>query len=389
MELTTYTAEQLFDWLLAKEDIVILDVRNEDDFNRFKVEGPYQITMVNVAYFDFSDEDEAEAVAKVPTDKPVRIVCAKESSSKFVGEVLQSHGFADVAYLQGGVKFWGNMLSAVRINPQSGAYGIYQFRRPGKASCSYGLVYQGEMFVFDPSRNVPAYLDVAHKHEAKITKSFETHRQADYISGSPRLQKEHGVEVHVNMADFDGVAFPVTPVADGQEYRFAASGGPTVKAMHTPGHTPGSTCYLIDDTYIVSGDTIFIESIGRPDLGGQARAWSDMLFATMTEKLLSLPDDVVVLPGHYAVWSEADEEFRFMATMAEVKRRNAAIYGISSQDDFYAFIESNMRPQPEEYAAIRQVNAGLKEVDEEEQETLDLGKNECAASAAAAAAAQS
>jgi hypothetical protein len=80
-------------------------------------------------------------------------------------------------------------------------------------------------------------------------------------------------------------------------------------------------------------------------------------------------------------WAEADERFVFQRRLEDVVRANEAIYGIEDEGRFLAFIEENMRPQPEEYAKIRQINAGLLTVDADQQDIMDLGKNECAASA--------
>ncbi len=378
MTVNAFTAQQLFDWLVDRDDFLLLDVRNEDDFSRSKVEGPYPIDMLNIPYFDFIEEEDA-SVARVPKGKKVRIVCAKEGSSKYVGDILENHGFSDVGNLKVGIRAWGNLLTPVQV-AQTDDYALYQFRRPGKASCSYGLVCGKEMMVFDPAKNISAYIEFARDKGCSIVKNFETHRQADYISGSPMLNQTAGAQILTPQPDFDGAKFAFTPVADGDIHRFS-SGGPEVRVIHTPGHTPGSTSYLIDQRYLISGDTVFIQSIGRPDLGGMAKAWSQMLFQTVQNKLLPLSDDLIVLPGHYMNWQEADENLVFAATMGDIKKRNADIYGIDNADDFFAFIQANMRTQPPEYAKIREINAGLLEVDEETQDIMDLGKNECAASA--------
>jgi glyoxylase-like metal-dependent hydrolase (beta-lactamase superfamily II) len=138
---------------------------------------------------------------------------------------------------------------------------------------------------------------------------------------------------------------------------------------------------LIDHKYLISGDTVFILSIGRPDLGGKAEEWSKLLYNTLQSKIANLDDDLVVLPGHYMDWAEANPSQIFSDTLGNIKARNADIYGIASENAFIEFIEDNMRTQPEVYAEIRKVNAGLLEVDAEQQEIMDLGKNECAASA--------
>jgi glyoxylase-like metal-dependent hydrolase (beta-lactamase superfamily II)/rhodanese-related sulfurtransferase len=382
MTLDSFTAADLFQALTRREDFLLLDVRNDVEFGRFKVEGPYPFDMLNVPYMDFIEWEE-ESVAKVPRGKKVRIVCAKEGSSKYVGEILVNHGFDDVAHMKVGIRTWGNLLAPVGI-AQGEGYELYQFRRPGKASCSYGLIHGEEMMVFDPAKNIEFYREFAKDHGCTITKTFETHRQADYISGSDGLRRSADVEIVAPEDDFKEAQFPYTPARNGDIHRFR-DGGPTVEVIHTPGHTPGSTCYRIDGKYLVTGDTVFIQSIGRPDLGGMVEAWSEMLFKTMTDILLQLDDNTMILPGHYMAWQEADDNLIFAAPMHTIKKLNADIYAIDNARDFYAFIQANMRAQPEEYARIREINAGLVTVDEEQQEIMDIGKNECAASMHAAA----
>jgi glyoxylase-like metal-dependent hydrolase (beta-lactamase superfamily II) len=383
MTIQSFTAQDLFEWLINREPLLVLDVRNEEEFERFKVEGPYPFDMINVPYMEFIEHEE-ESVAKVPRGNKLRVVCAKEGSSKYVGDILISHGHDDVAHMLVGIKAWGNLLAPIRVAADN-TYALYQFRRPGKASLSYGLLCGNEMMVFDPAKNIDAYRAFAETHGCAITKTFETHRQADYISGSPMLQRTLNTEIVAPPDDFKGAAFDYTAVADGDIFRFS-NGGPAVKAIHTPGHTPGSTSYLLDDRFIISGDTIFIHSIGRPDLGGMAEAWSKMLFKTMTAKILTLDDMILVLPGHYMDWQEATDDLVFSAPIGKIKEINRNIYGIKNESDFYAFIKSNMRKQPDEYARIREINAGLETVDEEQADKMDLGKNECAASKMAQAA---
>jgi glyoxylase-like metal-dependent hydrolase (beta-lactamase superfamily II) len=379
MEPTSYKAEDLFEWVTREgEEFLLLDVRVDEEFERFKVEGPFLSDMVNVPYVEFVEHEE-ESVAKVPAAKKVRIVCAKEGSAKYVGEILMNHGFKDVRFLEGGIKTWGNMLAPKLVASDDG-YQLFQFIRPGKASCSYGLISNNEMVLFDPSRNAAFYQSFAENNAARIVKSFETHLQADYISGSKQIAAESGAHILGHENDFKGAAFKYQKIVDEQVYSFSA-GGPEIKVLHMPGHTPGSTSYLIDNKYLITGDTVFILSIGRPDLGGKAEEWSKLLYQTLKTKIAGLEDDLVILPGHYMDWSEANQSQIFSDTLGSIKNRNADIYNIQNEDAFIGFIKDNMRPQPEVYAEIRKVNAGLLEVDAEEQEIMDLGKNECAASA--------
>jgi glyoxylase-like metal-dependent hydrolase (beta-lactamase superfamily II)/rhodanese-related sulfurtransferase len=380
MELQSYRAEELFEWVTgAGQDFTLLDVRNEEEFGRFKVEGPHLSKMINIPYMEFIEkEDESVARVQIPKEESIRIVCAKEGSAKYVGEILAENGWQDVRYLAEGIKSWGNMLAPKLVASKSG-YELYQFIRPGKASCSYGLIFEGEMAVFDPSRNVKFYQDFANAHGARIVKTFETHLQADYISGSRQIFLDAGARIVGHVNDFKDAAFEHKSLNDLEVFNFS-KGGPDIQAIHMPGHTPGSTSYLIDGKYMVSGDTVFILSIGRPDLGGMAEDWAKMLFNTLKTKIAGLDDDLLILPGHYIEWSEANPQQMFVDTLGSIKNKNAGIYGMAEEDEFVGFIKDNMRKQPDEYAEIRKVNAGLLEVDDEDQEIMDLGKNECAAS---------
>ena len=104
------------------------------------------------------------------------------------------------------------------------------------------------------------------------------------------------------------------------------------------------------------------------------------MFKTLRTKIADMKDDLLVLPGHYLEWSEANAEKVFADTLGNIKSKNSDIYGIEDENDFVRFIQENMRQQPDVYGEIRKVNAGILVVDDEEQEIMDLGKNECAAS---------
>ncbi|MGI6637933.1 MAG: MBL fold metallo-hydrolase [Desulfobulbus sp.] len=380
MSLYSFHARELFNAIVQQEDFFLLDVRNDKDFARFPVEGPHPFAMLNVSYYDFMELEE-ESVAKVPKDKPIRIVCAQEGSAKYVGEILVKHGFAHVGYLEGGIKSWGNLLVPMLLEKTSD-FALYQFIRPAKASCSYGLVHGKEMMVFDPTRNIDFYLDFAAQQGCMITKTIETHLQADYIAGSKDLAHKTGAVFLANDQDFKDSKNEYQPLQDGESIRFS-TGGPSVRVFFSPGHTPGSTCFILAERYLVSGDTIFINSVGRPDLGGKAEEWAGQLFDTI-QKIQTFDSALVVLPGHFADWSEANAELLFALPLGEVLNRNQNIYTLTSKAEFVSFIKANMRSQPEEYAIIRQVNANLIQKDDDKQEVLDLGKNECAATAYAA-----
>lgn len=372
-----YTAEELFDWISAGPDFVLLDVRNEKEFANWSVEGPTFFPYINIPYFFFMDDVE-EQIKLVPPGQKIRIVCAKEGSAKYVAELLMENGFKDVGYLKGGIIAWGNALAARQVSPKRVGYTLYQMIRPGKAACGYLLIKGKEAMVFDPSRNVDFYINTAKKKGAKIIRTFETHRQADYISGSPLLSEKTGAPVTVKGEDFKGAAFKHQTLKDGQVFKWAGN-GPEVKAVHTPGHTMGSTSFLIDNKYLLTGDTVFINTAGRPDLGGKSEEWSRYLYLTLSLKLRGISDNVMVLPGHYSSWDEANQDGLFAETLGNLRQTNIA-FRLANEKKFADFIEDNLRPQPGIYTKIRRINGGWLDVPEEEANTMDLGKNECAAS---------
>ncbi|MBU1404030.1 MAG: MBL fold metallo-hydrolase [Proteobacteria bacterium] len=372
-----YTANELFDWISGKPDFILLDVRNEKDFSNWSVEGPTFFPYLNIPYFNFM-EDVQGSIDRIPKGEKVRIVCAKEGSAKYVADLLCQNGCGDVGYLKQGIVSWGNVLAPKKVTPEGHPYTVYQFVRPGKASCSYLLIHKNEAMVFDPSRNIEAYKSIAAQHGSTIIASFETHRQADYISGTPQFSEEPGCTAMVNSLDFEGAVFPCKPVTHEEIYTLGGD-GPKVKALHTPGHTMGSTCYLIDDTYLVSGDTIFINTAGRPDLGGRWQEWARELYITLMLRLRGLDDGVLVLPGHYTSWGEANCSRIFSAPLGQL-RESVIAFRLPNEKKFADFIQDNMRPQPGVYAEIRRVNGGWLKVSQEEADTMDLGKNECGAS---------
>jgi len=174
------------------------------------------------------------------------------------------------------------------------------------AQAAYYLENNGEVAIFDPLREVQPYLDRAQKDKAKIKYIFETHFHADFVSGHLDLaQKSGGKIVYGPTANPE---FEAIIANDNQEFKV---GNYTIKAIHTPGHTLESTCYLLIDENgnqhgIITGDTLFIGDVGRPDL---AQALTEELtqeklaahlFDSLRNKIMPLSDDLIVFPSHGA-----------------------------------------------------------------------------------------
>ena len=174
------------------------------------------------------------------------------------------------------------------------------------AHAAYYLEDQGEAAIFDPLREVQPYLDRAAKDDATIKYVFETHFHADFVSGHLDLQKQSGAAIVFGPTAKPG--YEATVAKDGQEFKV---GRYTVKVIHTPGHTMESTTYLLIDEHgkehgIITGDTLFIGDVGRPDLAQHVIAdlteekLAGHLYDSLRNKIMTLPDHLIVYPNHGA-----------------------------------------------------------------------------------------
>ncbi|MGC4040101.1 MAG: MBL fold metallo-hydrolase [Flavobacterium sp.] len=209
------------------------------------------------------------------------------------------------------------------------------------AQAAYYLESNGEAAIFDPLREVQPYLDKAKKDNATIKYIFETHFHADFVSGHLDLaQKSGGQIVYGPTANPEFEAIIAT---DGQEFKV---GNYTVKAIHTPGHTLESTCYLLIDGNgkqygIITGDTLFIGDVGRPDL---AQALVDdltqeklaaYLFESLRNKIMVLPDDLIVFPSHGAGSACGKNMSKETTdTLGNQKRSNYALRADMTKEEF-------------------------------------------------------
>src|SRR5436190_12428826 len=169
------------------------------------------------------------------------------------------------------------------------------------AEAAYYIESDGEAAIIDPIRETEPYIELAAERKTKIKYIFETHFHADFVSGHIDLANKTGAEIiYGPMAETD---YKVRNLKDGEELKV---GHLTIRAIHTPGHTPESTCYLLlDESYqeycIFTGDTLFVGDVGRPDLlDGKLtkEELAGMMFDSLNKKIKTLPDEVLVYPAH-------------------------------------------------------------------------------------------
>lgn len=366
----------------GRTPFLLLDVRNDEEFAAWPIAGRRAPTVtVHMPYFEFI-EDEAASVAKIAcdTDLPIVVVCAKGSSSEYVAGLLRDQGFS-AANLTDGMIGWGNLLVERDVITGTSLI-IKQLQRVGKGCLAYMIADGGQAIVVDPHRHVEVYIALAERLGVTITHVFDTHLHADHISGGHLLAERTGAVYMIEAHDAEGAKFTYQAVNPGETL---ALGATEIKMMplHTPGHTPGSASMLVDGRYLLSGDTLFVASIGRPDLGGQLAAWGRMLFHTLKDQVAKLPDDVLILPAHYAGSDEVRLDGLVAGTLGELRQTNKALK-LETEEDFIHFLEQHQSEAPAVYQEIRQVNLAWLSVDEARATDMDLGKNQCAASGAKA-----
>ena len=210
-----------------------------------------------------------------------------------------------------------------------------------------------------------------------ITHVIDTHIHADHISGGPAMAAELGVPYHVPVED-SGTKTPFAnePLPDGAVLDLGAA-SLEILAIKMPGHTPGSTCIHIPGHLILTGDTVFVRGLGRPDLTGKASELATELFHTIHDRLAPLDRATKVMPAHWTLMEEINDQGMVETTLGTIFE--ADIMTVEDMERFIEEIVSTLPAAPDFYDTIRLVNAG-QAATAEEIETLEIGKNQCAAS---------
>ncbi len=223
---------------------------------------------------------------------------------------------------------------------------FHQFYLNCLAHASYLIGDGGECAIVDPQRDVDQYLDAARERGLRIKYVIETHLHADFVSGHRELAARSGAEIVFGAAA--RAELPHRAVRDGDTLRV---GGVELRAIETPGHTPESVCWLVGGTKLLTGDTLFIGDVGRPDLGGSAEALYDSL-----QKLLALGDDVEVWPAHgagSACGRNISSETR--STIGIQRRTNYALRPMA-REEFVGLISADLTEPPPYFARAAALN---------------------------------
>ncbi|SIR46028.1 Glyoxylase, beta-lactamase superfamily II [Paenibacillus macquariensis] len=368
------TAKELARIVVNKEELFILDVRNESDFKDWKIEGE-GIEVLNIPYFDLLDGVDA-VLDQIPDGNKVLVVCAKEGSSQFIAEQMVEAGRNNIFYLEGGMKSWSEHLEPIRIGDLTDGGSIYQFVRLGKGCLSYMIISNGEAVIVDTLRMTDVYGDFAKEQHVQIKHTLDTHLHADHISGGRLLAEKVGATYWLPAKDATEVVFNYAMLEEGQTLTVGNT-KINIQPVYSPGHTIGSTSLIVDDRYLLTGDILFMESIGRPDLAGKAEDWVGDLRTTLYHRYKELSEELIVLPAHFANISELGERGQVSGRLADLYVINPGL-NIPNEADFRDKVTNHLPPQPNAYQEIRQTNMGKIQPSDEEQRNMEIGPNRCA-----------
>ncbi|SFG95292.1 Glyoxylase, beta-lactamase superfamily II [Halopelagius inordinatus] len=377
------TAEQLADRIDAGDQFTLIDVRPEDSFEAWHVRDAE-----NVPYDPDQglSEDQLNEVNALVDGRPVVAICGKGLTSTPFGFELDEHGYEDVSVVTGGMEEWSKLYEAVPIETASDDLVVRQVQRRAKGCLGYivGSKEAEEAIVVDATRQTNQFKVAAQDAGLSISRVLDTHVHADHISGSPALADEIGVPYHLGDAASErSVEYEYEALSDGD---IVEVGDVEIEALHTPGHTSEMMNYLVDGELLLTGDTLFVDSVGRTELQfgeDDASRGAELLYDSLHETILDLPDDTMILPGHLTVTSDGRYEHGSPGESLKARlgdlRKELSFLGLD-RDAFVERLTEDAPEKPPNYERVIAINTGKETVDDEGEATeLELGPNNCAA----------
>jgi len=311
--------------------------------------------------------------------EPVAVICGHGNSSQQATRFLRERGFAAYS-VSGGMAAWETVYLPRRLAPTPSLQHVVQLDRVGKGALSYVLVSDGDAVVVDPGRHLDRYDALLAELAATPVAVFDTHLHADYVSGARAAAARWHVPYFLHAADarspYDDREGRLVyqPLSAGDTIVF---GRAALRVAHVPGHTLGSVTLLSDDGLALSGDFLLLQSLGRPDLGGQREAWARLLWQSLERARREWPGDLLVLPAHYGGERERRGDRSVAARLDVIVATNEAA-ALPDESALLAWVARHTPPPPESYRTIKLANLGLLDPSEAELEQLEVGPNQCA-----------
>jgi glyoxylase-like metal-dependent hydrolase (beta-lactamase superfamily II) len=372
------SAAELADLLDRGEPLQIVDVRAP-----FRLEGG----TVDLGPKDLFHNLVGSQLIKVPSLEsagldpalPIAVVCGQGKDSAVLAFHLNRLG-GNARSLAGGMAAWMRVQVPRNLEAPPSLDRLVQFDRVGKGALAYLLISDGEALAVDVPLDASAVRQVLDEDDLDLVGVADTHVHADYVSGAAQLANDRGVPYYLHPADnvfpYDGTPgrLALTALADGTAIPV---GRARVRAVHTPGHTEGSVTFLVDDHIALTGDFLFVRSIGRPDLGGKTEEWAATLWRSIGRTRREWSPDVTIYPAHYAGDDERRQDRTVGVRFGDLVAENAA-FVLETESEFVAWVVRQASSFPEAYRTIKAINTGLLVPTDRDVEHLEVGKNECA-----------
>jgi len=361
----------------ASESLRLLDVRDRDEYEQWRIRGD-SVTATQLPFTKFLQAkvtgEVDDIVGDVAGTGPIAVVCGRGEASAFVAGLLTEHG-VEAQNLSDGMEGWARLYEAREI--PCDAVTVLQYRRPSSGCLSYMVVSDGSAAVVDPLRAfTDRYVADAADRDASLTHAIDTHVHADHVSGVRRLAEETDAEPILSERAIARGVEDVTALADDETLQV---GSATLEPHPLPGHTTGMTGFTVGDV-LLAGDSVFLDSVARPDLEAGADGARDLardLHRTLTERLAGLPDETLVAPGHYSESTPPSDGGTYTATLGTLRGRLPA-FGMD-REAFVEHVCDDIPPRPANFERIIAINLGAETADDDAAFELELGPNNCAA----------
>jgi glyoxylase-like metal-dependent hydrolase (beta-lactamase superfamily II) len=363
----TISVEELQRLLSQRQPVTVLGIRPTAKWAEWSIPGSLHLD----AYEDLkAGRASLLDTAGLPLDQPIVTVCGAGKTSQIAAERLQRRGFYAMSLI-GGMQAWSLAWNEALLPNLSDGTQVIQLRRTGKGCLSYIISSRLQAVVIDTALDPDVYKQLAAERGWRITAVLDTHIHADHLSRSRQLAEQTGATLYLPAQQ--RVKFPFTPLADGATITI---GSARLTALHTPGHTPESTSFLLNEQYLFTGDTLFLNAVGRPDLEAnevEAKTRAHWLYASL-RRLLQLPQDTVVLPGH----TSTPVAFDGKPLMARLEEVRASIPRLAyAESEFVAGLLARIPPTPSNHQQIVALNEAGNFV-AVNPITLEAGANGCA-----------
>ena len=344
---------------LHESNLYMIDVRDSDQFSDFHIPGSVNIPL--------SELFNLETLSTVPNDKDIVTICPRGNMATVATFALARNRLS-ARVLKGGLAGWSQVLNSVKATDDPI---VIQVEKVGKGCLSHVVISGDQAIVVDPLFPVEKYIEIAREHNVKIVHVLDTHQHADHVSSAQQLSDLTNAPMYESK--FENWDRQANFLEDGQIISF---GNSKLRVMHTPGHTPGSLSYVVDEKCVFTGDILFIESIGRPDLRDNAEDFALDLYDSLHNKLLKLPRETKVFPTHHG--SSVDSVNGVFLTTIEHTKEHEVLK--LSKEDFVKQVVSIAVPRPMNYQKIIQINKGSIPLTLSEIPDLELGPNRCSIS---------